>query len=467
MSAVPTEGLRRVWRSCVAVMRGERGVLRWIAAVVVVYALAQIVFLLSTVAAAAVPNTAVVAALAQGASQHLWNAIDYPADGIGHVTQRFSFAGVSDAFTQCIALTMQTPGGDGAWESAMAGRHLGTCSLALPSITEMAAGGSASEVYTYNRYWNGFTLLTRPALALGGVGAVRVSVAVLLIVAVVVAAIVLSRRVSPLAPLVLVPVFLSTNIATSTMDAFPHALSFAVILFGMAAGARFATEPLPSLVIVAALSASVFNFVDFLLNPPVAWALFVFAAVAARWRRGDRPRPLLAAAGAAGLGWIAGYAATWVTRWVLAVLTFGDSAWQEILSVISTRLQGQNPDLVTPGPFQPTLRNTLFWLGTIPTSRFVAVAALVVVIVSLVIVLVQRRWRALGMMAVLAAPAVLVPVWLELLNNHSQIHVFFVYRAIPVAVGIVAISALLVAVGRRATPTVSPGSTIRIEGARA
>lgn len=465
MSAVPAERLRRIGRTCVATVRGERGALWWILAVVVIYAAAQVVFLLSTVAAAAVPNHAVVAALADGVGQHLWTPIDYPADGIGHVTRRFGFAGVSDAFTQCIALTMQTPGGSGAWESAMAGRHLGTCSLAVPSIAQLASGGAASEVFTYNRYWNGFTLLTRPALALGGVGAVRASVAALLLAAIAIAAIVLARRVSPLAPLVLVPVFLSTNIATQTMDAFPHSLSFAVILFGMAAGARFGNEPLPSLVIVAAISASVFNFVDFLLNPPIAWALFVFAAVAARWTRGDRPRVLLATVGAATIGWIAGYAATWITRWILAVLTFGDSAWQEILSVISTRLQGQNPDLVTPGLFQPTLRNVLFWFGTIPTSRFVALAAAVVVLVSVVTVLIQRRWRALATMLVLALPAALVPIWLELLNNHSQIHVFFVYRAIPVALGIVAIAALLVAVGPRRERAVSSSPTIRAEGA--
>lgn len=430
-------------------MRGERGVWPWLLALVATYAVVQAVFILATLIAAAVPNGLVLSALTDGAALRLWQPVDYPADGVGHVTERFPFAGVSDAFTQCIALTMQVPGGDSLWESAMAGRHLGTCSLAIPAVTDLTAGTQPDEVFTYNRYWNGFAVLTRPLLVVGGVGAVRVVVAVLLVVSIVLAVMTLLRRVSRWAPVVLLPVLLSTNILTQPMDAFPHALSFAVILFGVAAGAAVAHQTLPAIFIVAAVMAGIFNFVDFLLNPPVAWALFVFAVVAARWSAGGRTSALWRVGGVAVIGWIAGYGVTWMTRWALAVLTFGKSAWDEILAVVSTRLQGENADLVTPGLLQPTLRNTLFWWGTIPTARVVAVLALVVLVVSIIVMLVRRRGQDLLAMIALAAPAILVPVWLELLNNHSQIHVFFVYRAIPVALGIIAAAALLAATGRR------------------
>lgn len=441
MNAARTD-LRRMVATLGAAARGQRGIMQWVLVLAAAYLLAQTLFIVLTLAAAAVPGEAVLASLATGATQHLWQPIDYPADGIGNVTARFGFAGVSDAFTQCIALTMLVPGGDGVWESAMAGRHLGTCSLAVPAIQELAAGNDAVTTYTYNRYWNGFTILTRPALALGGVGAVRALTIVLLLVALVWAVSTLARRVSPLAPLVLLPVLASTNIMTQPLDAFPHALSFAVILLGTALAARFGSGALPALFLIAALSASLFNFVDFLLNPPVAWSLFVFAAVAARWAAGRGTRSLWAASGVAALGWIVGYGATWITRWGLAVVTFGESAWREILGVISTRLQGQNADLVVEGALQPTIRNTLFWLGTVPTSKAVAAGALLTILVC-VVLLAVRRPASLVQLLAMAAPALLVPMWLELLNNHSQIHVFFVYRAIPVAVGIVATAALL------------------------
>ena len=140
-----------------------------------------------------------------------------------------------------------------------------------------------------------------------------------------------------------------------------------------------------------------------------------------------------------------------MTRWVLAVATFGDSAWQEILGVIGNRLQGQVDGLVLPGPLEATRRNTQFWLETIPTAPAVAVAALVTLIACLVWMLVRREWVRLGAFAAMAAAALLVPMWFELLNNHSQIHLFFVYRAVPTAVGVAAAAALVAVFTRRAS----------------
>lgn len=430
--------------------RGERGFWRWLLILAVVYLALQAIFVLASLLSAAVPNGPIIQALSDGLGQHLWSDVDYPADGIGHVTERFPFAGVGDAYTQCIALTMNVPVGSGGWwDAAFAGRHLGACSTAVPAVQQLAAGGVGVDALTYNRYWNGYSALTRPLLALGGVGAVRVVVAALLLTALVAAVLALAKYVSPLAPLVLVPLFVSTNLVTQTADAFPHVLAFAVILFGMALGARLGREPLPLVLIGAVVAASAFNFVDYLLNPPAGWALFVFAVVAARWSAGLGTRALWAGAGAASLGWIAGYGVTWMTRWAIAVASFGQSAWNEIVGVVTNRLQGQLDGLVFPGPLQPTMRNTLFWLGTIPTSRAVAVLALAAVVVGIAVIVIRRRWRSLLVLAALAAPAALVVVWFELLNNHSQIHLFFVYRAVPVAVGVAATAALLAAFGRR------------------
>ncbi len=228
--------------SLLAAARGQRGVGAWLLVLLAVYLLLQLLFLLGSLWAAALPHGAIVAALEQGLAQNLWSTADYPSDGIGHAVPAFPFAGVSDAYTQCIALTMNVPTvGAGLWDAALAGRHLGTCSAAVPALGQIAAGGDASFL-SYNRYWNGYAALTRPLLLLGGVGMVRIVIAVLFAAALVFAVVMLGRHVSRVAPLVLLPLVLSTNVLTQPTDSFPHALAFAVLLTGMGLGARWGRE---------------------------------------------------------------------------------------------------------------------------------------------------------------------------------------------------------------------------------
>lgn len=455
MSAAPRDRIDRGTRVYGA-LRGGRGVWPWITAVAILYLAMQSVFFASTVAAVAIPNTRVVQQLDTGAEQRLWGTADYALDGVGHATETFSFAGVTDAFTECIALTIGVPDNpdaqSNAVESALRGRHLGTCSLAVPAIAALAAGDHPAETFEYNRYWNGSVVVIRPLLAIGGVGMARLGVGLVFLGGLVTAVIALVRRVGGWAAAALmVPVLGTTNLVTQPLNSMSHALSFGVMCFGIAVAVRLARETLPLLVAGAAVAGAVFNFVDYLLNPPMAWALFTFAAVAARWRaRQDLPLRnlwLTVAAGAA--GWLGGYALTWVTRWGITVIAFGESAWEEILGVISNRMQGQYQDLVVPGIGQPILRNTGFWLTTIPTARWVAAICLAVSLACVVWLVAKRRWRALTVAVALTSPALLVVLWLELLSNHSQIHMFFVYRSIPVAVGIVTAACVAVCTSLR------------------
>lgn len=444
-----------------ATMRGERGPLRWIIVLVLVFLGTQAIFLAATTAAAAIPNQAIVSQLMTGAEQRLWDTTDYPLDGIGHATERFGFAGVSDAFTQCIALTMGLGGDDtsGPLMNALNGPHLGTCSKAVPAVERLAAGEAPEESFMYNRYWNGFTVLTRPLLAWGGVGAVRLAVGLIFVSGIAAASIALARRTGPWTTIALLtPVLVSTNLMTQVASGFSHALSFGVAAWGVALAVRLSREPLPLVIIGGALVGAVFNFVDFLLNPPLAWALFVFAVVCSRWRSlGSPTSSLWKTSAAASLAWIAGYGATWVTRWVLAVIAFGDSAWAEIMGVVGNRLQGQYEDLVVPGFAQPFVRNVLFWYGTVPTARLVLWVAAAVTLVCIVVLLARRDARRLGIALALASPALLIVLWLELLNNHSQIHMFFVYRSIPALVGVVLAGSVAAATEPRSRSTRARG----------
>lgn len=463
MLAAQSEASRpvQIKRHAASVLRGERGAVMWILALLVTYLSLQVLFLASTTAAASIPNSLVVDRLATSADQRLWDATDYPLDGVGHPTASFPFAGISDAFTECIALTMgvEAQNRGSALHEAIAGPHLGTCSLAVPSVESLAGGGSPTQSFEYNRYWNGFTVITRPALAVGGVGAVRLAVGLIFASGIVAAATALQRRLGIGGAIaLLLPVLASTNILTQPAHGFSHALSFGVAAWGVAVGVWVALKPLPMVLIVGACVGAVFNFVDFLLNPPLAWAFFAFAVAATRWRR--RPDRLLAVAAAAGVaaaGWLGGYAVTWMTKWAIAVAVFGQSAWAEILGVITNRIQGQYDGLVVPGIGQPTVRNFLFWYQTIPTARVIFWCGVVIVLIGAVAVLVRQRVAAIAGALVLASPILLIVGWLELLSNHSQIHVFFVYRSVPAAIGIV-VAAIVVVAAHRA-PALSRART--------
>lgn len=436
-------------------LRGGRGFWAWLGGFLVLLLALQLAFLVLTVSAGAIPNKAVIDALETSASQRLWDTVDFPSDGVGHATERHHFAGVSDSYTECIALTLgisaQADDGRDAFYRALAWPHLGTCSTAFAGIQSLANGEDAVNGYTYNRYWNGSAVISRPLLVLGGVGVVRVAAAAIFAAGLVLAAVTLARRASWWTPVLLLgPLLLSTNILTQALDSYPHILALGVALLGVAFGVRLGREPAPAILAYGIIAGSTFNFVDFLLNPPIAWSLFAFAVVVGRFGRSRLSafHPLALALAAAVAGWMLGYAITWVTRWLIATVVFGKEALDEILGIIFTRLGGEYEDLVIPGLTMPTRRNVSFWLDTIPTAWLVAIVCGAVIVVALAILVVSHRRRALIVVVVAAAPALLVPIWYETLNNHSQIHMWFTYRAVPTALGILAAAAVLPLVAR-------------------
>ncbi len=71
--------------------------------------------------------------------------------------------------------------------------------------------------------------------------------------------------------------------------------------------------------------------------------------------------------------------------------------------------------------------------------------------VALVVAVRRGGWQRLGVAALLAAPALLVPAWYEVLSNHSQVHAFFTYRSVPAALGVLVAACLVAATRPRST----------------
>ncbi len=404
----------------------------------------QVVFLLLLVAAQAVPNRPVVAALEAAVAEGAYGPA-YVPDGLG---------GTADRFTECVVVghgVSSADDGRSTWYRATGGVRLESCEGGVAQIEALAAGESVVPEAGYFRYWSGYAVLTRPVLALLGLTGLRLVVAGLLAVSAAAAFAVVRRGAgTPAALALLVPVAVATNAVATPATASSHGIALAAIAAGLALTAALARHGWRGAVLGAGGAGALLNYLDLLTTPALSWAVCAAAAGAVA-AAGGPVRRTLAVVLAAGAAWPVGYGVTWVSRWVFAALVQGPDVFARVREVSASRLDGENA-LVVPELGAPVRANVGLWLETTATAVPLLVAAALAVVVGAVVGVVRHGPAALLRAAVLAAPALVVPVWYEVLSNHSQVHAFFTYRSVPAAVGVV-VMAVLVAAGRRRRPS--------------
>jgi hypothetical protein len=218
----------------------------------------------------------------------------------------------------------------------------------------------------------------------------------------------------------------------------PHTVSTAVIVGG-AAVVAFAIRRRASafsLIVLSGLFGSVFNFVDFLVNPPWMPALIAFLVMAGLREATAKQRAVIALACAA--SWFAAYGLTWFAKWVAAYLV--DPSFDIKADVIATaafRIAGENSKVIH-APGAATLKMLATVLATWGVPLFIGFAVIAYRAI-------QERAFDRPTFFWLAWPALIPVAWFELLSNHTQIHAPFVARSAAVGVGIVLASALIAA----------------------
>ncbi|SDQ10679.1 hypothetical protein [Quadrisphaera sp. DSM 44207] len=407
----------------------------------------QVLFLGLLVAGQAVPNGPVIAQLARAVDSGEYGA-PYAPDGLG---------GTADRFTECVVLGYGVSSPDdprSLWHLATGGPRLSSCEDGAAQIRALAAGEALHAEASYFRYWSGYSVLTRPVLALLGVTGLRTVVAGLLVVAVLWAHTALSRRLGRAPALALVlPLAVGSNAVALPSTAFTHGIALAAVAAGVAGTAVLASRGWASGAAGAGLAAAVFNDVDLLTVPATSWAMCAAVAGAVVHARGARLPAVLGAVAAAGAAWPVAYGVTWVSRWVVAALVQGPGVFARVAEVGRFRLDGQFGTLVEDAAGAPTRANLRTWLDTVPTAGLVIAVALGVAVTALVVAVRRHGWRGLALAAALAAPALVVPAWYEVMSNHSQIHAFFTYRSLPAATGVVVLACLVAAARVRPAPT--------------
>jgi hypothetical protein len=230
-----------------------------------------------------------------------------------------------------------------------------------------------------------------------------------------------------------------------------HALSMALIFAGVGIFALVhrTTKDADIAIVLAAVFGSLFNFVDFLVNPPLMPMLLSFVVIAIErtmigtrssqpiGKPPERPLGVLTAA-----SWFGGYGLTWITKWVLATC-LSDHPGQTavtILKQIAFRIDGlEQGSRMILLPLIPTIE----MFGT----ALVSFSAIVVVIIAIPILIHTHEHRS-GFQRCnfnsLISPTSISFVWFELLDNHTQLHPRFVYRSASAAIAIL-LTAMVIA----------------------
>jgi hypothetical protein len=375
---------------------------------------------------------------------------------------------IIDRFSECIALTMDI-GRSGYHRSsflfnAVADRELGPCSVAVPKLEHWGHrwdSVSALNVhqtrandsyYNYFRYWHGYTVVTRPMLALVGVRALRILVAILLGTAFVAFLVVMAVRARWWIAILMGVCLLLTVDFYDLPGSITHGLSTAVA-FGCAALVLFRVKSGGGWVLWPLVAGSIFCFFDTVINPPVAWVLCTFGVALVVLVEGGRA---LRASAAAAASWMVGYGGTWVSKWSIDTVFFGwHAVHKQIADEIGKRSGGSD------GPWQVIAHTLNSWLGNgepiLGTSYSAPVFRLVVVllgiIVTIAMLVVGRRLR---QAVVLMWPALLVPLWFSTFREHTYLHSWFTYRSLPMAFAVLvtgSVSAPFVTPKRTPSPT--------------
>lgn len=378
-----------------------------------------------------------------------------------HITQGFAagylandekprrfMQGGGHQFTECTGLLVAIdPEPDplkAALRPVMHSRYVGPCG----EVEKLAAGVETADRTDYARYWHGYRVYLWPMLSAFSLGQTRFINAVLLFAATLAFFLSLRRAIGATAAGVFFIVLMSLTDIWRMWNITTHALAMALILAGTALFARLYPRHrnLTLAIVAAALFGAVFNYIDFLVNPPLMPMLFAFIVLATELAR---PIPLtrravvpaLTAAGFTALAWFGGYGLTWATEWALAVWMSPDAQQQglSIVKQIALRLYGVEADSVVPMyPLVPTL--------TMILQSFISVGSVfVAALAAAIAVFLRAHWQAFDWrrFLLLSSPTLVSMAWFEILNNHTQTHSHFTYRSESAAIAIVFAAAIL------------------------
>jgi hypothetical protein len=344
-----------------------------------------------------------------------------------------------EQLTECISLGIGLNKAETAWQTAVTGSYPMSGSTHACHGLHQAVSGTETSWQPYFRYWHGYRVILVPLVTLFPLWFVKIINALMVAAACAALCIALSKRGGAAVATIFLATFLCLSDVLFIWRTSTHSISLAYILAGTS---LFATAlrkdwQAHNLIVMAAVMGSAFNFIDFLVNPPMMPMLIaVFVLLANR-----RDAGMLALATV--IAWFAGYAETWVAKWLLAYLAMPSSAGvvSDILSTIEVRTVGALNGVYLV-PLAATVRAFLRALNRVG----VIVPLIILLAVAHYAVTVSRiDWRrALW----LCSPALVSLLWFEALSSHTQFHLTVSSRSAAMAFAIF-LSAMVMSMPRR------------------
>jgi hypothetical protein len=121
----------------------------------------------------------------------------------------------------------------------------------------------------------------------------------------------------------------------------------------------------------------------------------------------------------------------WGAKWLIAGLVFGWSrAWSDVSGQIGKRTTGGGRRVSN--EFGAATEKTVAVFLDRPFASILCALAVGVTAMAC------RSWsrNAIAQRTLLVAPVLIVPLWLEVLSQHSQMHPHFVYRSVSICLGL-------------------------------
>ncbi len=418
------------------------------------------IYCIASILMALIPNQRVITQLSSAAKSHSISPLDYTKGYFGDEI---------DHYSECIALTQGL--GRTKWSSDLvkgfADPDLGPCDTSMSlfegRVVSVHAISNHAAYQNYFRYWNGYVVVTKPLLSIFGLRWARFIMLGLTGLSVLGLFGLIWARLSWFVALALALPLLTTVDMWDIYQSLPHAIS-TTVAFSMGAlifhilsknskKSSYSRSPLRYLGL-SALAGSIFNFVDLMTNPPLAWMLTVactLLGVVAYWKSNQVTEGNLAAghlarvSGWASLGWLGGYSLTWVSKWIIDLLLFG---WHEFVSQVFDEITFRSGGSTT--SVQAISINLRFWVG--PFHHRTLIAALLL-LASITLIIWSAKTggvkRAITLVVALGWYFIFSFVWYALVREQSYIQAFFTYRSLGMSLGVVfgatATSALIVA----------------------
>jgi hypothetical protein len=333
-----------------------------------------------------------------------------------------------DRFTDCYSLGVGLEPSVSAVVAGIIASRPVSDRHACDDLKEAAVDPSSVAWGRYARYWHGYRLYSAPLASALPILALKLINLLLLAASSFFFVAQSSRLLGSARTVALCSPVIFCSDYVRIWHVTPHTVSTVVIIGGaglFSIAIRYRAS-LVTLLLLSAIFGSIFNFVDFLVNPPWMPMLLATFAMAVP---GITMRERVVTALLCATAWFGAYGLTWFAKWVAAYLvdpSFDIKA--DVLSTAMFRISGASMKVI-----QFPLVATAKMIGSCMASWGVGFFILFTII-SIQAVrngnFDRRRFL------LFAWPALIPVVWFEILSSHSQIHAFFVSRSEAAAIGV-------------------------------